>query len=180
MQMAWTFPRNQIPVSCPNLVSAQGQSFAIDPISFPFRDAWKRCSWKASPMLSLLSHSWQEMMDIPGILLRDPGELCRCQSCRPWWEGCGDPCFVVGGGWLQSSAFTKPNHGRQASSTVVGEKRQAAWSPNPNNQKLRHQGFILSSFPNTVQRPLGKLFQSSALKAEMHHVSQKELFFLAV
>lgn len=51
----------------------------------------KRCLGKRLPKgqltLGSFRHSPQEMMEIPGILTRERGELCRCQSWHPVGRG---------------------------------------------------------------------------------------------
>lgn len=109
-------------------------------------------------MLGSFSHSLQEMMEIPGILIRERGEL-RWSALR----GMLDPFFL-----LEVDDFkAAPSSDLKMQPGFWEQSRESRdRQPGPRAQTTRSGGsqvFILSSFPEIIQHLLGKLLQPSSL-----------------
>ena len=107
-------------------------------------------------MLGSSSHSLQEMMEIPGILIRERGELCRSAL-----RGMLDPFFL-----LEVEDFkAAPSSDRKMQPGFWADSQESRdRQPGPRAQAIRSGGsqvFILSSFPEIIQHLLGKLLQPS-------------------
>lgn len=124
-----------------------------DVVPFPSRDVWERCCWKDSLTLGLFSPSPQEMMEIPGILIRERGELRWCQSWRVVARGMR-AALLCSWRWITSKRrLLQIQRWSQPSGT--GPRRETgSLVPEPKQPQV----FILSSFPKTVQHPPGKRF----------------------
>lgn len=152
-----------------------------DVVPFPSRDVWKRCCWKDSLTLGWLSPSPQEMMEIPGILIRERGELCWCQSWRAVARGMR-ATLLCSWRWITSKRrLLQIQRWSQPSGTGPRRGETGSLVPKPKQPQVEASKCLSWA---ASQRQFSILLVNSsilsALKAETHHVPNKEPFFLAV